>query len=127
MRMAGICGTDLRLWEKPEPSLRYCIISHQLADDVVEVGADVTAMAMGDRVLIESLLGCGHCAWCRVRQYNRCSDLYPTRRASVSRAYAEFVVGPAHNSIVCPTRSGMTMRRCSIPMRSACMRNICRG
>ncbi|WP_203311494.1 alcohol dehydrogenase catalytic domain-containing protein [Sphingomonas beigongshangi] len=51
--MAGICGTDLRSWEKPEPSLRCCIISHQLADDVVEVGANVTAMAMGDRVLIE--------------------------------------------------------------------------
>ncbi|WP_288937287.1 zinc-binding dehydrogenase [uncultured Sphingomonas sp.] len=31
-----------------------------------------------------------------MRQYNRCPDLYPTRRASVSRAYAEFVIGPAH-------------------------------
>lgn len=96
VRMAGICGTDLRHWEKPEPSLRCCIMGHELAGEVVEVGADVTAVTVGDRVLIESVLGCGHCAWCRVRQYNRCPDLYPTRRASVSRAYAEFVVGPAH-------------------------------
>ena len=96
VRMAGICGTDLRHWEKAEEELHCCIMGHELAGEVVEVGADVTRVAVGDRVLIESVLGCGHCEWCRVQQYNRCPDLYPTRRASVSRAYAELVVGPQH-------------------------------
>lgn len=96
VRMAGICGTDLRHWEKAEPELHCCIMGHELAGEVVEVGADVSRVAVGDRVLIESVLGCGQCEWCRVQQYNRCPDLYPTRRASVSRAYAEEVVGPQH-------------------------------
>ncbi|MBD8678350.1 zinc-dependent alcohol dehydrogenase [Sphingomonas sp. CFBP 13720] len=96
VRMAGICGTDLRHWEKAEEELHCCIMGHELAGDVVEVGPDVTRVAVGDRVLIESVLGCGRCEWCRVQQYNRCPDLYPTRRASVSRAYAELVVGPQH-------------------------------
>ena len=96
VRMAGICGTDLRHWEKAEEALHCCIMGHELAGEVVEIGSAVTRVAVGDRVLVESVLGCGHCDWCRVQQYNRCPDLYPTRRASVSRAYAEYVVGPQH-------------------------------
>jgi len=106
IRVAGICGTDLRHWRKADPHLHCCIMGHEMAGEVVEVGADVTRVAVGDRVLIESVLGCGHCDWCRVRQYNRCPDLYPTRRASVSRAYAEFVVGPQHKFYRLPEEIG---------------------
>lgn len=96
IRVAGICGTDLRHWEKPDEHLHCTIMGHEMAGEVVEVGAEVTRVKPGDRVLIESVLGCGLCEWCRVRQYNRCPDLYPTRRASLSRAYAELVIGPQH-------------------------------
>ncbi|MGN7159801.1 zinc-dependent alcohol dehydrogenase [Sphingomonas sp. SAFR-052] len=106
VRMAGICGTDLRHWEKAEEELHCCIMGHELAGEVVEIGADVTRVAVGDRVLIESVLGCGSCEWCRVQQYNRCPDLYPTRRASVWRAYAELVVGPQHKFHKLPDQIG---------------------
>jgi len=106
LRVAGICGTDLRHWKKPEKELRCCIMGHEMAGDVVEIGADVSRVKVGDRVLVESVLGCGHCDWCRARQYNRCPDLYPTRRASVSRAYAEYVVGPQHKIHVLPDQIG---------------------
>ena len=106
VRVAGICGTDLRHWRKPEAELHCCIMGHELAGEVVEVGPDVTRVRVGDRVLIESVLGCGHCDWCRVQQYNRCPDLYPTRRASVSRAYAEYVVGPQHKFYALPDHVG---------------------
>lgn len=106
VRVAGICGTDLRHWQKPDESLHCCIMGHELAGEVVEIGDEVTHVAVGDRVLIESVLGCGHCEWCRVQQYNRCPDLYPTRRASVSRAYAEYVVGPQHKFYKLPDAIG---------------------
>ncbi|WP_085810870.1 zinc-binding dehydrogenase [Sphingomonas sp. TZW2008] len=106
VRVAGICGTDLRHWKKPEAELHCCIMGHELAGEVVEVGPGVTRVANGERVLIESVLGCGHCDWCRVQQYNRCPDLYPTRRASVSRAYAEYVVGPQHKFYPLPDHIG---------------------
>lgn len=106
LRMAGICGTDLRHWKKPDEHLHCCIVGHEMAGEVVEVGADVTHVAVGDRVLIESVLGCGACEWCRIQQYNRCPDLYPTRRASVSRAYAEFLVGPQHKFYKLPDTIG---------------------
>lgn len=106
VRVAGICGTDLRHWEKPDQHLHCTIMGHEMAGEVVEVGPDVKRVAVGDRVLIESVLGCGQCDWCRVRQYNRCPALYPTRRASVSRAYAEYVIGPQQKFYRLPDHVG---------------------
>lgn len=95
VRVAGICGTDLRHWQKHEPDLVGHIMGHELAGDVVETGSEVTNVASGDRVVVETVLGCGHCEWCRARQYNICPDLYPTRNKYVSRAYGQFLVAPA--------------------------------
>ncbi|MGK6323070.1 zinc-dependent alcohol dehydrogenase [Sphingomonas sp. DT-51] len=106
VRVAGICGTDLRHWKKHEPELACHVMGHELAGEVVEVGRDVTRVAPGDRVVIETVLGCGRCDWCHARQYNRCPDLYPTRTKSVSRAYAEFVVGPQHKFYKLPDHVG---------------------
>jgi L-iditol 2-dehydrogenase len=78
VRKARICGTDLRHWKKAEEELHCCIMGHGLAGEVVEIAADVTRVAVGDRVLIGSVLGCGHREWRRVQQYNRCPDLYAT-------------------------------------------------
>ena len=35
VRVAGICGTDLRHWKKPEPELECHIMGHELAGEVV--------------------------------------------------------------------------------------------
>ena len=54
VRVAGICGTDLRHWDKHEPELEHHIVGHELAGEVVEIGSAVTNVAPGDRVVIES-------------------------------------------------------------------------
>ena len=41
-------------------------------------------------------MGDGECEWCRVQQYNICPNLYEVRTKFVSRAYCEFVTGPAN-------------------------------
>jgi L-iditol 2-dehydrogenase len=95
VKVSGICGTDLRHWKKHEPELQCKIMGHELAGEVVEVGSAVTNVRAGDRVVIETLLGDGSCEWCRVQQYNLCPDLYKVRMETVSRAFAEYVTGPA--------------------------------
>jgi L-iditol 2-dehydrogenase len=95
VRVAGICGTDLRHWRKAEAELEHHITGHELAGEVVDVGAAVSNVKPGDRVVIESVMGDGNCEWCRVQQYNLCPDLYPVRTGCVSRAYGEYVTGPA--------------------------------
>jgi L-iditol 2-dehydrogenase len=95
VRVAGICGTDLRHWKKHEPELECHIMGHELAGEVVEVGESVTNVKPGDRVVIETVMGDGVCEYCRVQRYNICEHLYDVRTKYVSRAYAEFLVGPA--------------------------------
>ncbi len=59
VRVAGICGTDLRHWKKHEPELECHIMGHELAGEVVEVGEAVTNVKPGDRVVIETVMGDG--------------------------------------------------------------------
>jgi len=95
VRVAGICGTDLRHWQKHEPELACHIMGHELAGEVVAVGDGVSNVQPGDRVVIETVMGDGVCEYCRVQKYNICEHLYDVRTRYVSRAYAEYVVGPA--------------------------------
>jgi L-iditol 2-dehydrogenase len=95
VRVAGICGTDLRHWMKHERELEGHIMGHELAGEVVAAGPAVDNVTVGDRVVVETVLGCGQCEYCRARRYNICPDLYPTRSATVSRAYGQYLVAPA--------------------------------
>ncbi|MGY3215074.1 zinc-dependent alcohol dehydrogenase [Mucilaginibacter sp. HD30] len=94
VKVAGICGTDLRHWKKHEPELECKIMGHELAGEVVEVGLAVKNVKPGDRVVIETLLGDDTCEWCNIQRYNICPNLYPVRMKTISQAFAEYVAGP---------------------------------
>lgn len=96
IKVAGICGTDLRHWKKHEPDLECRIMGHEMAGEVVETGSDVYNFKTGDRVVVETVLGDEKCDWCSVKQYNLCPHLYPVRMETVSRAFAEYVITPAN-------------------------------
>jgi L-iditol 2-dehydrogenase len=95
VRVAGICGTDLRHWKKREPELSCHIMGHEVAGEVVEVGSAVFNVKPGDRVVIETVMGDGVCEFCRIQRYNICEHLYDVRTQYVSKAYAEYLCGPA--------------------------------
>jgi len=85
-RVAGICGTDLRHWDKHEPELACHVVGHETAGEVVEVAPDVTSVAVGDRVVVKTVLGCGECDWCPTRDAIICAG---TSMRSVRRASRE--------------------------------------
>ncbi|GGF28481.1 zinc-dependent alcohol dehydrogenase [Flavobacterium limi] len=95
VKVAGICGTDLRHWKKHDPHLECKIMGHELAGEVVSVGPEVKNVKPGDRVVIETVLGDDTCEWCNIQQYNLCPDLYKVRMQTVSQAFAQYVSGPA--------------------------------
>jgi L-iditol 2-dehydrogenase len=95
VRVAGICGTDLRHWKKEDPELECKIMGHELSGEVVEVGPAVTNVKPGDRVVIETLLGDETCEWCNIQRYNICPNLYPVRMKTISQAFAQYVAGPS--------------------------------
>ncbi len=61
----GICGSDLHLYEVLGPFLDPGdILGHEPMGIVEEVGADITNISPGDRVVIPFNISCGHCFMC---------------------------------------------------------------
>ncbi|MEZ7756447.1 glutathione-dependent formaldehyde dehydrogenase [Microbacterium paraoxydans] len=62
---SAICGSDLHLYELLGPFLdRGDILGHEPMGVVVEVGANVTKLKPGDRVVIPFNIACGMCFFC---------------------------------------------------------------
>ncbi|MGX7951794.1 zinc-dependent alcohol dehydrogenase [Tsuneonella sp. HG249] len=95
VRVAGICGTDLRHWRQPDEKLCGKITGHEVAGEVVAVGQSVTNVKPGDRVVVETVMGDGVCPYCRIQRYNICEHLYDVRMKYVYHAYGEYLVGPS--------------------------------
>ena len=53
----GICGSDVHYWQHgsigPYVLKKPMVLGHESAGTVVEVGAEVTSLAVGDRVALE--------------------------------------------------------------------------
>jgi (R,R)-butanediol dehydrogenase / meso-butanediol dehydrogenase / diacetyl reductase len=82
----GICGSDLheyydgpittRVTPHPLTAVKNpVILGHELCGEVVDVGAGVEDMELGDRVAVEPVETCGHCLYCTSGQYNHCGLL----------------------------------------------------
>lgn len=73
---AGLCGTDLHLeaWDDWAASTVRAplTIGHEFYGEVVEVGADVTGVAVGDRASGEGHIVCGNCRNCRAGRRHVC-------------------------------------------------------
>jgi threonine dehydrogenase-like Zn-dependent dehydrogenase len=69
----GICGSDLHLYEVLGPYLDVGdILGHEPMGIVQEVGADVTHIKPGDRVVIPFNVSCGHCWMCEGGLQSQC-------------------------------------------------------
>src|SRR6195952_455144 len=62
---SGLCGSDLHLYEVLGPFIgEGDVLGHEPMGIVQEVGAEVTHIAPGDRVVIPFNISCGHCFMC---------------------------------------------------------------
>ncbi|MEC0332122.1 NAD(P)-dependent alcohol dehydrogenase [Paenibacillus macerans] len=95
----GICGSDVHYYEHGKIG-RYVVkepivLGHELAGEVVEVGVNVTNVAVGDRVAVEPGVACGHCDYCKSGRYNLCPDVAFLATPPVNGAWAEYIVMPS--------------------------------
>jgi threonine dehydrogenase-like Zn-dependent dehydrogenase len=69
----AICGSDLHLYEVMGPFMgEGDVLGHEPMGIVEEVGAEVTHIKPGDRVVIPFNIACGRCWMCERQLYSQC-------------------------------------------------------
>jgi threonine dehydrogenase-like Zn-dependent dehydrogenase len=69
----AICGSDLHLYGVLGPFLKPGdVLGHEAMGIVEEVGADITGLRPGDRVVVPFNISCGHCWMCDRGLYAQC-------------------------------------------------------
>jgi threonine 3-dehydrogenase len=100
VQMAGICGTDMHIydWDKWSQSriIPPLVVGHEFMGAVAAVGEAVRNVATGDRVAVEGHISCGACLLCRTGQEYICEHV---RILGIDRdgAFADYVAVPEHN------------------------------
>lgn len=118
----GICGTDLHEYQEgpifiPSPGQPHpltgesgqVVMGHEFAGVVAEVGAGVTSVAEGDRVVVEPYIVCGKCDACQQGRYNVCATLGFIGLSGFGGGFSEYVVAEErwiHPLGVIPTHIG---------------------
>jgi len=78
------------------------IIGHEITAEIVEVGAGVTGLAVGDAVTAYYYLNCGHCRWCLGNLEPLCENTGGNVGITCDGGYAEYIKLPAHIFIKLP-------------------------
>ncbi len=74
----AICGSDLHIYDGYIPAMeRGDILGHEFMGEVVELGAAVRNLKVGDRVVVPFPIACGSCFSCAEGLYSLCENSNP--------------------------------------------------
>lgn len=80
IEMAGVCGSDPGMYRGKATSLPIAyplILGHEIVGRIEEIGemaAQRHKVNKGDRVIVETAFGCGHCYQCLTGNYVQCES-----------------------------------------------------
>jgi S-(hydroxymethyl)glutathione dehydrogenase/alcohol dehydrogenase len=75
IKATGVCHSDLSVMNGTIPQPAPCVLGHEGAGEVVEVGPGVTDVAVGDHVIAVWVPPCGKCNFCLTGQAYLCSQI----------------------------------------------------
>ena len=90
VRRCGICGSDLHMTDGN--GLMQCpvgtVLGHEYSGEVVEIGTDVKAVGVGDRITALAMPSCGRCASCELGEPMWCTG--DDKDFALTGAFAEY-------------------------------------
>ena len=98
----GICGTDMHIFHGHYAADKLPLVpGHEFVGRVHENGADSKRFKVGQRVVVDINVGCGHCYWCRRNEILSCEAV---QQIGISRdgAFCEYLAVPERLIIPVP-------------------------
>jgi threonine dehydrogenase-like Zn-dependent dehydrogenase len=78
VRLTTTCGSDLHFIDGYLPGMRAGdVFGHEFMGEIIEVGAEVKQVKVGDRVVVPSFIGCDRCWYCQQDLYSCCDTTNP--------------------------------------------------
>lgn len=122
VRAASLCHTDLEAIEGQLAVKLPAVLGHEAAGEIVDAGAEVTNLSLGDRVVLSWNPHCGRCFYCERAQPILCTtflangpqafhfdgkprlscDAVPVHQLMYLGGFAEYCVVPAQSAIRVP-------------------------
>ncbi len=103
VKAAGLCHTELHfLSGLLNLGVQPVTLGHEVVGRVAEVGASVTDIKEGDRVIVYYYVGCGRCRHCLVGDENLCGALQAEYGFISNGGFASALKVPARNCIPLP-------------------------
>lgn len=96
----GVCGSDIHYYRQgrigPQVVEFPAVLGHEFGATVMQMGAEVKDLRVGQRVAVDPLVPCGECDQCRVGRKNTCrNQLFMGNPGQVPGALREYLVMPA--------------------------------
>src|SRR5512136_2445928 len=103
VKAVGICGSDGKILEGKHHFKPNTVLGHEFCGEVVEVGAHVKYLKLGDRVAIDNNIRCGFCSFCRMGLSSQCEEIKFNALGVMSDGgYAEYCLLPEKQCYALP-------------------------
>ncbi len=97
-RAAGLCSTDLKIYDGQVPTVKLpFIMGHECAGEVAKTGSEVEGWEIGDHGVVHIYIPCGNCYQCRKGRENDCTRKLPRIGFERDGGFGEYVRVPARN------------------------------
>ncbi|KAL2201997.1 GroES-like protein [Sarocladium strictum] len=94
VQATALCGSELHTYRGREKCDPGFIMGHEFVGTVVETGATVTSVKVGDKVVTPFTVSCGDCYYCQDGHTSRCTQSLLFGSPSLNGGQAEFVRVP---------------------------------
>ena len=128
----GICGSDAEFFEEGQIGTRIVnyplVLGHEASGEIVSVGTAVKNYEIGQKVVIEPGLPCGHCEFCRQGRYNICKNMKFLSCPPNDGLFCQYVAVPADTVFPLPdsmnTLTGALMEPLAVGMHAAAIGRV---
>ena len=106
MKASGLCGSDIRPYRTPkeqrgDPADLH-VGGHEPCGVITEIGAGVSEVKVGDRVMMHHYTGCGTCKMCRIGYTQMCLHHHEVYGSSKDGGHSDYLLAPASTCVALP-------------------------